>query len=194
MGLGWLKELFALLRTPPALLWELLATIVLVCTVLLFLPQCALEWLGFSQFEEKVRPIVAIVEIGVLSFLAVAGVAATWQCGARARKVTKGKKALKERLDSLTPDEQYILSQYINQQLHTVYWGQDSSHRGTVLQLGLEKILKPTEPADPAEFFTIKPSVWDYLQKCPELVDAKIAIARRARRAATDKPEVGGGE
>lgn len=180
--MGWLKELLAWLRTTPALLWELLGTTALVCAALLVLPWYILEWLGFSQFEQTARPIVAIVGISALALLSVHGAAEVVRYVRHKVRSTKEAEARRKRLHALTFAEQAILREYISRyESRTRPWGEP---HGVVLELQHEGILRRVSEQDQhgRAPYSIEAWAWDYLRDRPELVGAK------ARRDPTDNP------
>jgi len=147
-----------------------LAALCIVFGVLVFSGDAALEKFGLEKLVQEYRAYFGVGFLLTLALTVVNSLAAVWKFIypwiAEAHWIRHGRK----RLQSLNPTEKQILRYYIQNQTRSQSLPfQD----GTVNSLQREKIIIRGSSLGSIRGFDyiIQPWAWEYLNKCPELLD-----------------------
>ena len=143
-----------------------------ICTsLLLYLPQKAIEKIGLSTFINSYKAWIGVIWIGSLSLLLSVCFIKLYNSLRRRYQLKKIEKLRIQRLQKLTVEEREVLSQYISSQTRTQAFKYSD---GVIRELEAFKIIsRSSEIAHRFDIFpfNIQPWAWDYLNEHPELLD-----------------------
>src|SRR5680860_653380 len=162
----WPDKLLEWLKLTPKYLFCLLVA----SLILMFLPNNFLELLGIKEFRDIYRPWIGLIIIVTVSFLSVHACIPLVNLAKRKYSELRIIKLGQERLNNLTPIEEYILASYLRENTRTQYF---SISDGIVSELEQSFILYRSSNMSHHLYdfaYNILPWAWKYLKKHSELV------------------------